>query len=155
MPRRYTQRQKATAVMAATVTNVTAAAESQGIPEATVRYWMDRPEFAHLRAKTREDAAKGFTVLMHLAQARLTELVPTMEPRDLTVLLGVATDKAQLLSGGPTDRTETRDITDFDDHESEILGDVVRTELARRADGQAAGDAVVGSGKAGAASPVG
>jgi hypothetical protein len=89
-----------------------AAAEKTGIPRTTIAYWLERPEFVTLRQKTREEMAEGFRVLAQLAQDRLEALIPTMEARDLTVLLGVAIDKSQLLSGHATERVEKRDITD-------------------------------------------
>ncbi len=129
--RRYTKREKATTVMAAEMTNATAAAEATGVPESTIRYWLDNPKFAELRSKTREEMAEGFTILGHLAMDRLKELVPTMEPRDLTILLGVVTEKAQLLYGQPTARTETRALTDsLDDHERAALRSVIESALA-------------------------
>ena len=132
--RRYTKAEKATAVIAAEMSTVTAAAEQTGIPASTLRYWLDSPDFAELRVKTREEAAAGFSVIMHLAQARLVELIPTMEPRDLTILLGVAAEKAQLLGGGPTSRTETRTLTDdLDDHEHALLRDIIDGAIAEAA----------------------
>ena len=130
-PRRsYTRRQKVTAIIAAEMTNAATAAEQAGIPESTLRYWMDNPKFAELRAKTREEEASGFRVIVHRVQERLFELIPTMEPRDLTILLGVATDKSELLMGAATSRTEHRDLTaGFDDHESALLGDMFRKAI--------------------------
>lgn len=120
--RRYTKAEKVTAVIAAEMSSLAAASDATGIPQSTLAYWMDDPRFAELRAKTREEAAEGFRVLMHAAQARLFDLIPRMEPRDLTILLGVAADKSQLLSGGVTSRTESRAITDdLDDDERERL----------------------------------
>jgi len=122
--RRYTKAEKATAVIAAEMATVAAASEATGIPESSIRYWCDSPKYAELRAKTREEAADGFSVLMHLAMQRLSELVPQMEPRDLTILLGVSAEKSQLLSGGPTNRTETRSLADdLDDNEKRRLRD--------------------------------
>jgi transposase-like protein len=122
--RRYTKAEKATAIIAAELVNVTAASEQTGVPMRTLRYWLDDPKYADLRNKTREEAAAGFSVLVHMAQARLTELVPEMEPRDLTILLGVAAEKAQLFGGGPTSRTETRTLVDdLDDDEKRRLRD--------------------------------
>lgn len=131
--RRYTKREKAAAVVTAELSSMSAAAAAHHIPESTLRYWLDDPSFADLRTKTRQDAAEGFDVLMHMAQGRLRELIPTMEARDLTVLLGVATDKAQLLSGQPTGRTETRALTSgLDDHEREQLRSVLRDAIAAK-----------------------
>jgi hypothetical protein len=128
--RRYTHRQKAAAVVTAELASTMAAAEATGIPESTVRYWLDDPRFAELRTKTREEAAAGFSVLMHKAQERLEALIPTMDARDLTVLLGVVTDKNQLLAGQPTGRLET--VTGgLEDHEKEQLRAAIRSALAR------------------------
>lgn len=125
--RRYTRKQKVSAVTAAAASSVLAAAEASGIPESTLRYWLDKPEFAELRDKTREEASKGWEVIQHLALGRLRELIPTMEPRDLTILAGLAVDKSQLLSGGATSRSEHRDITDgLNDHEWESLTTLLR-----------------------------
>jgi len=125
MPRRrYTHAQKAQFVAAAEINGVTAAAEQLGIPRKTGEYWLDRPEFADLRLKTRDEMRDGFRVIVHKAQERLTALVPTMEPRDLTILLGVATDKGLLLAGEATGRTETRTWTDdLNDTEKQRLRD--------------------------------
>lgn len=110
--RRYTKRQKVTAVIAAEMTSTRAAADSMGVNESTIRYWMDDPSFAQYRAKTREDLAEGALGLANETLSVIRAKLATFEPRDLTVLLGVLTDKAQLLTGHATARTETRDITD-------------------------------------------
>jgi hypothetical protein len=57
--RRYTKRQKVTAVLAADMTSVQAAAESTGIPRTTLIHWMDDPEMVELRQKTREQLAEA------------------------------------------------------------------------------------------------
>lgn len=136
--RRYTKREKVAAVSAAAASSVLAAAEQTGIPESTVRYWWHKPEFAELRDRTREQTASDFAVIQHMGLARLVELIPTMDARDLTVLVSMAVDKGQLLSGGATSRTETRDITaDLDDHERAALKDAITAELAKRAEVEA------------------
>ncbi len=119
-------------MVTAELSSTLAAAASTGIPESTIRYWLEDPKFAELRAKTREETAAGFDVLVHLAQERLQTLIPTMEPRDLTVLLGVATDKGQLLAGQATGRTEHRELdSGLDDHESEALRKAIDEALAK------------------------
>lgn len=115
-----------TAEMASTMV----AAEKTGIPRTTIQYWLDDPEFVTLRQKTREETAAGFTVLVHMAQARLRELIPTMEAKDLITLTGVSTEKAQLLSGHATERHETADVTaKLNDHETATLEDAIETLL--------------------------
>jgi hypothetical protein len=153
MPRRrYTHDEKVAAVGIAAVEGVTEAERQTGIPKQTIDYWLDKPEFGHLLTKTQEDRALQFGVVAQLAIDRLVRLIPSMKPHDLIILAGVATDKAQLLSGAATSRTETRDLTDiFDDHEKAVLGDAIRDELARRADVEAPVPAVGDPGEAGAA----
>ena len=109
--RRYTHDQKAKAVAHAEINGFQQASEAMGIPESNIRYWWDQPKFADLREKTREDKRDGYRVIVTLAQDRLIQLIPSMEPRDLTILLGVAQDKDLLLSGDPTSRSETKDTT--------------------------------------------
>lgn len=122
MPRRYTRREKATAVLAADMLNVRAAAEQAGIPESTLRRWVDDPELADLRAKTREDLAAEAQVMAQLALAQIRRRLPEYEPRDLNVLYGIMVDKSQLLTGQATTRAETRALTDgMDDHERAAL----------------------------------
>jgi hypothetical protein len=131
--RRYTQKQKASAVTAAAASSVVAAAEATGIPATTIDYWMHKPEFVAIRDRTREDLAEEMRVLAHKATERLVQLIPTMDARDLTVLASMSTDKSELLTGGATARTETRTLTDgFDDDERQALKDAIDAELARR-----------------------
>jgi hypothetical protein len=122
--RQYTKRQKVTAVMAAEMTNVKAAARKAGIPEQTVRYWFDDPDFAVYRAKTREDIAPEAIAIIHEALAIIRRKLDQFEPRDLTVLVGVLTDKAQLLVGKATTRTETI-MSGMDDHERDVLREIL------------------------------
>ena len=130
-PRRYTRRQKATAVIAADVVNVSAAAEQTGIPRSTIRRWMDDPDLADLRQKTREDLAAEARVLQQLAAEQIRRRLPEYEPRDLNALYGIMAEKAQLLSGQATGRLETLALTDgMDDHERAALRSVLDDALA-------------------------
>lgn len=125
--RRYTKRQKATTVIAAEMVTVAAAAEAAGVPESTVRYWMDSPEFVELRAKTREDMAEESAALAHKALEAIQRRLGEFEPRDLTILYGVLVDKSQLLSGQATGRLEHRELlADFDDHETDAMREWLR-----------------------------
>jgi hypothetical protein len=79
-----------------------------------------------------------------------------MEPRDAIFAAEKATTLQLLMKGEATARTETRDIFEqYDDHESELLGDVIREELARRADEHAAAGTVADTAEAGADTPTG
>jgi transposase-like protein len=143
--RRYTKAQKAEAVTVALGSSTMAAAEQTGIPRKTLAYWMDDPEYADLRQKTREQIAEGSMVLANLAQAELTRKVKAgeVEPRDLAVIYGIAIDKAQLLAGMATARTETRTLTDgLDDHEKQLLRDLIDGATAESAEAGAGSDPV-------------
>jgi hypothetical protein len=133
MPRRYTKRQKITAIIAAEVTSAAAAGEAQGIPESTLRGWLDDPKLAGLRTKTREDLASEAHVMAQLVLAQIKVKLPEYEARDLSILYGIMIDKAQLLGGQATNRTETKDITSrFSDHEMDMLADAIDDEIKRR-----------------------
>jgi hypothetical protein len=111
--RRYTRKQKLTAVVAAEMTSQEAAAEATGIPRTTLAYWMDAPEFVALRQNAREAMANEAMTVARLAWGKLAEAIKAnqLEPRDLVLATGMATDKAQLLNGMATARTESRDIS--------------------------------------------
>lgn len=143
--RRYVKREKAIAVTAAMASSVTAAAEQLGIPRTTLEYWVESPEFVELRRKTRAELAEGSMVLANLAQAELQRKVKAgeVEPKDLAVIYGIAIDKAQLLSGAATNRTEHRDLTDdLNDHEKETLRDVIDRATAEFAKADTGADTV-------------
>lgn len=111
--RRYTKAQKASAIVAAEASSVLAAAEATGVPQSTLRYWMDDPKFAYLRDNAREAMAEEAQVVARLAWQKLGQAIANdeLEPRDLVMAAGMATDKSQLLNGGATARSESRDIT--------------------------------------------
>ena len=131
--RTYTKRQKVSAVIAAEIVGAAEAAKSAGVPRSTVEYWIDSPAFAALRKKTREDMAEEMKVLVHLVMQKITARIDEFEPRDLSILFGIATDKSQLIGGQATARTESVSVTDgMDDHEREQLRAVLRDEMAKR-----------------------
>lgn len=111
--RRYTKTEKVSAVLAADASSTLAAAEATGIPRKTIAYWLDRPEFAELRQNAREGIAEDALMVARLAWKKLGQAIAdgSLEPRDLVIATGMATDKSQLLNGGATARTEARDIT--------------------------------------------
>lgn len=143
--RRYTKRTKLATVMAAEMTSLTEASETTGIPKSTVKYWMDDPELAQVRTRTREDLADEIKMVAHLAWQRVTNALRSgeMEPRDAIFAAEKATSLQLLLTGGATARTELRDI-------SGTLSDLDIADTIRAAEDYArAGD----SGTAEAAAP--
>jgi hypothetical protein len=133
--RRYTHRQKATAVIAAEMASLAAASEKSGIPRTTLQHWMADPALGELRRKTREELAEDAMRLAHLAYTALAHKIMDgeVEGRDLVTAYGVAIDKGQLLSGAATQRTEHRDLTEIlPDHEKEALADAIDAWIKER-----------------------
>src|SRR5574343_2112002 len=117
-PRRYTKREKVTAVLAADMTSTLAASEATGIPRSTLRRWLDNPELAELRHNAREAIAEEAMVVARLAWQALGHAIREgrVEPRELITAAGVATDKAALLAAEATGRKEHRVLTDGEDY---------------------------------------
>ena len=111
--RRYTKREKVVALLASDASSTLAASQATGVPESTLRYWRDQPEFADIRENAREGMAEDALMVARLAWKKLGQAIADglLEPRDLVIATGMATDKSQLLNGGATARTEARDLT--------------------------------------------
>lgn len=104
---------KLAAVMAAEMTSLTQASGSTGIPKSTLFGWMNDPELAQIRTRTREDLADEIKVVAHMAWQAIAQSLRdgTMEPRDAIFAAEKATSLQLLMSGDATARTETRDIS--------------------------------------------
>lgn len=131
--RRYTRKQKLSAVTLALVGNPTTAAEATGIPQTNIRRWKDDPEMAEYGLKTREEIAEEARALGVKVLAEIKDRLGEFEPRDLSILWGILTDKSQLLSGEATSRSEHRDLTDaLNDHERDTLAGILRDAVAEK-----------------------
>ena len=118
--RHYSDEERATAlaVLTANGGNVTRSAREVGVSRKTLAYWRDNPNGAapadlrhekvdDLLAMWRRIAAKAGA----LTDATLDIAVPDVKRLDaFTRTSGIATDKAQLLGGGPTERVETIEV---------------------------------------------
>jgi hypothetical protein len=110
--RRYTAKEKAEAVGLAVMSSAEAAADSTGIPRRTIGYWLEKPEFAELRLKTRDGVADEFWTAIQIGLHRIAELIPQSDDlQKVSVATGILYDKHALLTGGATGRTESRDLT--------------------------------------------
>ena len=98
---------------AATLSSTEAASEALGIPKSTLRYWLDQPEYVELRTKTRDDVAEQFWAAIQVGLKEVAQglLDPDAALRDKATALGILYDKHALLTGGATNRSESRDIT--------------------------------------------
>jgi hypothetical protein len=114
--RRYARTEKAATVARALLTTTEQAAEESGIPQSTVRYWVQHPDFAELRAETHEEVGEQFWATIQIGIARVAELIPKTEDlQKVAVAVGILYDKHALLTGGATGRTESRDLSDLPD----------------------------------------
>lgn len=127
MRRRYTKREKAEAVGLSVVKSTRGAADELHIPESSIRYWREDPEFAQLRAETREEVASDVWATFQAGVRRVKELIPQTD--DLTKVAtatGILYDKYALMSGQATQRTENADVTArLTDHETAALEDAI------------------------------
>lgn len=124
--RRYTKRQKAEVVGRAIATSNLATSEATGVPESTIRYWRQLPDFAILRDKTRDDVAAEMWSAIQIGLEEVAKGLRGDAPlRDKATALGILYDKHALLTGEATTRSEHRDITDADDAGLDTLEQVL------------------------------
>ena len=79
----------------------------------------NRPE---LLERAREITSKNWRTLAAMGTAELFERVPDMKAHELTIMSAVATEKAELLSGGATQRVEHVMAPAADDWQSFVSG---------------------------------
>jgi hypothetical protein len=114
--RRYSAKTKGEAVGIAVLEGVTEAERQTGIPKETIHYWLDRPEFAQLRTRAREEMAADVKAAFLAGLARTVELLAiSMDVRDVGDVTDKLGNRYALLTGEATARTEHRDLTDGDD----------------------------------------
>jgi len=131
--RRYTARTRAKAVGIAVVDGVTQAERVTGIPKQTIDYWLDKPEFGHLRTTAREKVIEQFWVGIQVGVEQvIAGLKGDAMLHHKADALRTLTEKFALLNGEATDRMESRDLTDiFDDHETRAIVDAAREYVGR------------------------
>jgi hypothetical protein len=115
--------QKAALVGESEVKGVRPTAREHNVPESSIRVWRADPEFARLRAETREEVAQDVWAAFQVGVKRIVELIPkTDDLSKVAVATGIIYDKAALIAGQATARTESRSLTDgMDDHERAAL----------------------------------
>ncbi len=114
--RRYSARTKAKAVGIAVVEGVTEAERITGIPKQTIDYWMDKPEFGHLRTTAREVVAGEMWVGIQVGVKALVDGLNGDAPlHHKAAAFQALADRFALLTGGATARTENRELNDLPD----------------------------------------
>ena len=110
--RRYSAKTRAKAAGIAIVEGVTEAERQTGIPKQTIDYWLNKPEFGHLRTTARDVVADQFWVGI---QVGLEEVIKGLKGdasvKDKAMALGTIYDRHALLTGMATSRSESRDLT--------------------------------------------
>ena len=138
--------ERARAVGIAVLTGASEAARQTGIPERTIAQWVESDEFAKLRERKKDEVAEEWWAGVQTAARSIIKDIDSASVRDRAVAFGILVEKMLLVRGEATARTESRSLTDdLPDHESEVLGEVVRAELARRKDQDPAEPAVEGA----------
>ena len=109
--RKYTARTRAKAVGIAVVEGVTAAERATGIPKQTIDYWMDKPEFGHLRTTAREVVAQQMWIGIQVGVQQLVEGLKGDAPlHHKASAFQALADRFALLTGDATSRTESREL---------------------------------------------
>ena len=143
--RTYSDAEKVQAVLASAVLGPGKVQKAMDIPKRTLSEWRADPKLQKHVDKTLDEIADGFRVLVGMAQEALVTRIPSMDGRDLTILMGVATDKHQLVTGKATARTESRVLTGMNDADvRDALREADRIVAAGRAQGTASDEAAGG-----------
>jgi hypothetical protein len=110
------------------------ASRQTGIPENTIRGWLDSPEFAELRTRKTEAVAEEWWGGVQKAFRRTVELLErTDDPVKAATAGAIMFDKLALTRGQATSRTETRALSDeLDDHERAFLKQIILEEMDTR-----------------------
>lgn len=139
--------ERANAVGIALIAGAEEASRQTGIPSRTILRWESSPEMAELGERNKETVAVEWWAGVQAYQRSIMRDVDSANLRDKVGAFAIMFEKLSLLRGDATARTETRSLVDdFDDHEAETLGELVRAELERRSIEETAEPAVEGAG---------
>lgn len=141
--RQYTATQKAQAVGTALVVGPNRAGRQLGIPHNNISMWMKDERYSGLRDAAREEVAAQLWVGVQVAVASVVEAFgdPQATLKDKAVALGIIYDKHALITGGATNRSESRDIsgTLSDSELIAAVREAGRITSDRRAEAETAG----------------
>ena len=131
----------------AVVLGVPEAARQTGVSERSIRRYLEDPELSELAIRKKELVDQEWWAFVQKGFRRVADLLESTEDvQKAATATAIIYDKLALSTGQATQRTETRSLDDdLDDHEAEVLGEVVRAELARRANQETERSAVEGA----------
>ncbi|MBA3371113.1 MAG: hypothetical protein H0T96_06640 [Thermoleophilaceae bacterium] len=141
-PHRYTAEQRAAALELYSEVGPAEAGRRLGIPSGTVRSWARRNGCAAVATENRRAAVEaarltweqrrsGLTVRLGEVAAELLERVEKAEPGEakaLATALAILVDKAELLSGRATERTEAGAAVNMDAEIERLIGELARED---------------------------
>lgn len=139
--RRYSDVDKATAlaVLDANGGNMKKTATQIGIPLSTLKEWRDgrvNDDVAELRNVKRDEISTRLKEIVHLLIDAIPGKIPEASLQQITTSIGIAVDKAQLLEGSATERTEVIDNISDDERANRVAAILERARA--RATGQVA-----------------
>lgn len=139
--RSYTKSEKAKAVGLAVISTTEGAAKQLGIPRRTLGQWIERPEYAALRHKSREAVAEEMWTAIQVGLEEVAKGLKGEAPlRDKATALGILWDKHALMTGSATSRTENRELNDLPDSAYvEAIREFERIRAAPEAEAEPAG----------------
>ena len=155
------QTERARAVGIAVLEGAGEASRKTGIPERTIQEWTTRPEFAELRARTKDQVAEEWWAGVQHGFRRVIEAFDEeADVQKKATAAAILFDKIALLRGDVTSRSEVSTFHGYNDHEKRAIADLLRQALA--GDGtadpaapDAAGAGVEAPSPTGATSPTG
>lgn len=145
----FTHKDKLVAVVASEINGIGETAKVLRVSKNTLKSWRDEATlFPYVQATRNQIMGDVSTVAQKAWEELLMRLqndADSFSSRDLVVVAAEATSKMQLLSGGATSRTETKDVTDhFDEEQTQEIVNAARRYLERNGPGARSAVAEVG-----------
>jgi hypothetical protein len=139
-PSSFGHKDKLVAVVASEVNGIPETARALRISQKALQSWRDEAVLLPYVEATRNQIMGDAATVAEKAWAellmRLQNEAEKFSTRDLVVVAAEATNKMQLLSGGATSRTETKDVTDhFDEAQTQEIVNAARRYLERNGPG--------------------
>lgn len=137
--RQYSDKDKATAlaVLDANSGNISKTSRQLKIPASTLTEWRDgrvNDDVTELREIKRDEISTRLKEIVHLLIDAIPGKIPEASLQQITTSIGIAVDKAQLLEGSATERTEVIDNISDDERANRVAAILERARA--RATGQ-------------------
>lgn len=136
----FSHKDKLVSVVASEINGVPETAKALRVSQVTLRKWRDEEELRPYVQAARVQIMGDVSAVAEKAWAetlvRLMNAPEDISTRDLLAIASESTMKMQLLGGGATQRTETRDVTEhFDEAQTQEIVNAARRYLERHGPG--------------------